>query len=97
MRYEVVFSSNAVEDLTNLSAHHRSIVRDAIELHLRYEPDKLSRSRIKHLHGVRRPQYRLGVEKFRVYYDISAHEVEILAIVYKSDAADWLKKIGEKE
>src|SRR3974390_2496408 len=36
-----------------------STLRAAFETHLRHEPEKTSRSRIKRLRGVRRPQYRL--------------------------------------
>jgi mRNA-degrading endonuclease RelE of RelBE toxin-antitoxin system len=96
MRYEIVLSSQAVEDLMRLSAYHRSMVRDAIEIHLRYEPDRMGRSCIKRLRGIRRPQFCLRVDEFRIYYDISECEVEILAVVSKSEATDWLKIIGEK-
>jgi hypothetical protein len=33
----------------------------------------------------------------RVFYDIVAETVEVLAIVQKSDAADWLAEMGEAE
>ena len=61
----------------------RSIVRDALETHLRYEPTKTSRSRIKRLRGLSRPQYRLRIGEIRVFYDVSAESIEILAIVPK--------------
>jgi mRNA interferase RelE/StbE len=70
-------------------------VRDAIEQHLRYEPQKTSKSRIKRLRGLSRPQYRLRVGEIRVFYDVFKQAVEILAIVPKSNAAAWLKEMGE--
>ena len=73
----------------------RRKVRDAIETHLRYEPAKVSRSRIKRLRGMRRPQYRLRVDEIRVFYDIAGNLVEILAIVPKPEAARWLANVGE--
>lgn len=73
------------------------MVRDAIERHLRVEPTKQSKSRIKRLRGVRRPQYRLRVEELRVFFDVVGERVEILAIVSKLDASGWLDLIGEKE
>jgi len=68
-------------------------VRDAIERHLRLEPTKVSRSRIKRLRGLERPQYRLRVDEVRVFYDVKKGAVEVLAIVSKAQADAWL---GEK-
>ena len=73
------------------------MVRVAIEVHLRFEPAKTSRSRIKRLRGVRRPQYRLRVDDVRVFYDVAGASVEVLAIVSKQQAAEWLEREGEDE
>jgi mRNA interferase RelE/StbE len=91
MAYEIVLAPEAVEDLRAL----RASLRAALEIHLRHEPAKTSRSRIKRLRGVRRPQYRLRVGETRVFYDISGSTVEILAIVTKSEAEAWLKQFGD--
>ena len=61
MRHEIILAQEAVEDLKQLSARDRAIVIDALEIHLRFEPEKLSKSRIKRLKGIRKPQYRLRV------------------------------------
>ncbi|MGQ0810769.1 MAG: type II toxin-antitoxin system RelE family toxin [Nitrospiraceae bacterium] len=74
----------------------RAAVRDALETHLRFEPTKGSKSRIKRLRGIKRPQYRLRVDEVRVYYDVVEHAVEILAIVPKSEAQAWLAEKGER-
>jgi mRNA interferase RelE/StbE len=97
MRYEILFAPEAVQDLRRLSARDRSPVRDAIEEHLRHEPDRTGRSAIKRLRGVSRPQYRLRVGEIRVFYDIIGQEVEVLGIVRKSQASIWLEEIGEAE
>jgi mRNA-degrading endonuclease RelE of RelBE toxin-antitoxin system len=97
MKYEILFAPQAVQDLKRLPARNRAIIRDAIEQHLRFEPDKVSQSRIKRLQGIRRPQYRLRVGDIRIFYDIVEEDVEILAIVQKAEAADWLVKMGEME
>ena len=97
MRYEIIFAPEAVNDFKRLSARERSTVRDRIEKHLRYAPEKTSKSRIKHLRGISRPQYRLRIDEIRVFYDVVEQTVEILAIIPKSKAAAWLKKMGEKE
>jgi hypothetical protein len=49
MAFEIVLTAEAVEDLRALRASWRSTVRSAIEIHLRHEPMKTSRSRIKRL------------------------------------------------
>jgi mRNA-degrading endonuclease RelE of RelBE toxin-antitoxin system len=54
MKYEIIFAPEAIRDLKRLSARNRAIVGDAIEKHLRVEPDKVSKSRIKRLRGIRR-------------------------------------------
>jgi mRNA-degrading endonuclease RelE of RelBE toxin-antitoxin system len=97
MRFEIVLAPEAIEDFRGLKANVRSAVRDALETHLRYEPMKTSRSRIKGLRGLTRPQYRLRVDEIRVFYDISAETVEVLAIVPRSEAAIWLEKFGSRE
>jgi mRNA interferase RelE/StbE len=68
-----------------------------IEKHLRYEPQQISKSRIKKLRGISRPQYRLRVGEIRVFYDVVEQTVEVLAIITKSKATEWLEEIGEKK
>ena len=94
MRFEIIFAPSAVGELRSLPSHQRSEVRDAIETHLRFEPEKLSRSRIKRLRGLERPQFRLRVGEIRVFYDVTESAVEILAIVPKAQADGWLKAKG---
>jgi len=94
MRYEIVLATQAVEDFRQLSARDRSTIRDALERHLRIEPGKETRSSIRRLRGIVRPQYRLRVGDFRIFYDVLEDAVEVLAIVAKAQADDWLKEIG---
>jgi mRNA-degrading endonuclease RelE of RelBE toxin-antitoxin system len=97
MRYEIVFGPEAAETFKALAARLRAEVRDSIELHLRHEPTKTSKSRVKRLKGLTRPQYRLRIGEVRVYYDVSDGAVEILGIVQKSKSDQWLKKAGEPQ
>src|SRR5437588_12137172 len=97
MRYEIILADEAVEDLKLLKASIRTELRQALETHLRYEPRKVSRSRIKRLRGLRHPQYRLPLGAIRVLYDVSASTVEILAIVAKAGAESWLAAFGTTE
>jgi mRNA-degrading endonuclease RelE of RelBE toxin-antitoxin system len=79
MRLEILLAPEVVEDLRRLKKE-RSAVKEALETHLRHEPTKTSRSRIKRLRGMARPQYRLRVEEVRVFCDVSGSDVQVLAI-----------------
>ena len=96
MRFEILLAPEAIEDLRRLEPDVRSGVRAAMEHHLRHEPAKVSRSRIKRLRGLSRPQFRLRVGDVRVFYDVIGGEVHVLAVVAKSTAAKWLAEIGEE-
>jgi mRNA interferase RelE/StbE len=97
MRFEILLAPEAVEDLRSLKASLKAAVRDALEEHLRREPEKVSRSRIKRLRGLSRPQYRLRVGEVRVFYDVAGDTVGVLAIVAKSEAESWLARFGSPE
>jgi mRNA interferase RelE/StbE len=97
MPFNVILAPEAVEDLNRLKAHVRATVRAALETHLRHAADKPSRSRIKRLRGLRRPQYRLRVGDARVFYDVSGTTVEVLAIVAKLETESWLAQFGNPE
>ncbi len=94
MRYEVVLAPAAAKAYGVLPASRRAEVRDALERHLRHEPTRVSKSRIKRLQGLSQPQYRLRVGEVRVFYDVTAETVEVLAVVTKSEAARWLAEHG---
>ncbi len=97
MRHEILLSPQALDDLKRLPAHVRASVKAGIEEFLRFEPEKVSKSRIKRLRGTSHPEYRLRVGDVRVFYDVAVSRVEILAVVFKADANAWLKKEGELE
>ena len=94
MRFEIVLAPGAVEALRALPARWRAEIRDAIETHLRHEPQKVSKSRIKRLRGLSQPQFRLRVGEIRVFYDVTNETVEILAIITKAQAQEWLDEEG---
>src|SRR6266568_6307217 len=94
MRYGVVLSPVAARSYRSLPAYRRAEVRDAFERYLRYEPTRVSKSRIKRLRGLSQPQYRLRVGEVRVFYDVTSEAVQLLAIVTKAEAAGWLAEHG---
>jgi len=97
MRYDIILAPEAVDDLKVFDAHTRSQVLDAMESHLRHQPEKISKSRIKRLRGLSRPQYRLRVgDEVRVFYDVTEAAVEVLAILLKSETDRWLERHGEQ-
>jgi mRNA interferase RelE/StbE len=95
MAFEIILAPEAVGDLRRLVARDRAKVTDAMAKHLRHGPTRVSRSRIKRLRGLSRPQYRLRVDELRVFYDVVGTEVHVLAIVAKSDAEAWLAETGQ--
>lgn len=86
MKYKIVLTAEAREDLRRLAAHLRAKVVDGIEEYLSSRPDVVSKSRIKKLRGYNSPAYRLRIDDIRVFYDVfyrmNANEglVEVLAI-----------------
>jgi mRNA-degrading endonuclease RelE of RelBE toxin-antitoxin system len=102
VRYEIIFSPEAEEDIIALRASDRAKALDAIETFLRYEPEKTSKSRIKRLREMQRPQYRLRIDDLRAFYDVSYTDdgdgtVEVLRIREKSEAMRWLAEFGRRE
>lgn len=97
MKYEIVVAPEAAQAFRRSKAHVRAEVKDALERHLRHEPAKVSKSRIKRLRGLSHPQYRLRVGEVRVFYDITGNVVEILAIVPQSEAVFWLEAEGSEQ
>jgi mRNA-degrading endonuclease RelE of RelBE toxin-antitoxin system len=97
MPFEIILAPEAAETIKSLRANVRAEVKDGIELHLRHEPTKTSRSRIKRLHALDHPQYRLRLGQVRVFYDVHDDVVEVLAVVPKSEADLWLKQFENPE
>jgi mRNA-degrading endonuclease RelE of RelBE toxin-antitoxin system len=96
MRYEIVLTDTAKRHYRALDARWQAVVKKGMETHLRHEPMKISKSRIKRLREMEHPEYRLRLDKYRVFYDVAGQSVVVLAIVPKADIADWLNEYGEK-
>jgi mRNA interferase RelE/StbE len=94
MPYEIELTEDSKRDIQALRSFERRKILDAIEGHLRHEPTKESQSRIKRLRELARPQYRLRVDDIRIFYDIVDEVVEIIAVIAKPQAAEWLAREG---
>src|SRR3954451_18475625 len=95
MSFAIILAPGVIDDLKRLKARLRTEVRTALETHLRHEPQKVSRSRIKRLRVLRKPQYRLRIGEVRVLYDVTEMTVEVLAIVTKQEAESWLAQFAK--
>jgi mRNA-degrading endonuclease RelE of RelBE toxin-antitoxin system len=86
----------ALEDLNGLRPTCAQPCATALR-HIFGTSQRASRSRIKRLKKMSQPQYRLRLGDIRVFYDVTEEQVEILAIVLKSEATEWLAKHGKSE
>ena len=85
-----------MEAFKRLHARWRSALKQAMRTHLEIAPKQESKSRIKRLRGLRQPQYRLRVDRLRVFYDVNdlAGRVEVLGFAMKPQAEKWLQEHG---
>lgn len=92
MLYEIEFVREAKSDLKRLRKIDKVKILDRIETHLRYEPMRKSKSRIKQLRGDLFPLLRLRVDDFRVYYEVDdvAKRLVIYGVIHKKDFETWL-------
>ena len=94
MKHEIVLTDTAKEHYHGLDARARSLIKKGLRDHLTHESMKLSRSRIKRLREMEHPEYRLRLDPYRVFYDVSDQVVVVLAIVPKDRTAEWLEQYG---
>jgi mRNA interferase RelE/StbE len=91
--FRIVVRPRAATQIRRLRRVDAVALLDAFESHLRHEPDRVSRSRIKRLRGRLTATYRLRVGNYRVFYDIGDAEVVIIAVLHKRQTAEFY---GEK-
>ena len=83
MALVIEFSEDAEAHLAEFSARERKIVLDAIEANLAWEPSVASKNR-KLLRTNPLASWELRVGLFRVFYNVSATTVVIVAVGRKS-------------
>ncbi len=94
-----MIAKSAQEAFRKFDARWRSALKEAMRTHLEDAPRQESKSRIKRLRGLRQPQYRLRVDRLRVFYDVNDEQgrVEVLGFVMKPEAEHWLQEHGVPE
>ena len=99
MKYQIIIAESAGEAFKKLDARWRSSLKSALRTHLQNAPKRESKSRIKRLQGLRQPQYRLRVDRVRVFYDVNDEKgrVEVVGFVMKPESAQWLRDHGVPE
>jgi mRNA-degrading endonuclease RelE of RelBE toxin-antitoxin system len=80
MAFEILLTADAERDLDALRAYDHAIIVEAMETHLKDEPTKVSRARIKKPDQPAISQYRLRVGDYRVYYDVEESDKHVIVI-----------------
>lgn len=70
--FDIVVASGALRQLRRLRRIDGVRILDAIESHLRHEPERPTRTAVKRLRGRQDATYRRCVGVFRVFYDFEA-------------------------
>jgi mRNA-degrading endonuclease RelE of RelBE toxin-antitoxin system len=68
-----------------MNSFHAAQVLEAVETHLRLEPERTSKTTIKRLRGRQRATFRLRVGEYRVFYDVLEDVVSVVAILHKDE------------
>lgn len=87
--YSIHLKPSAIDDLDSLRKFDVTKILDGIEEHLKWEPLKESRSRIKKLKGKQPVEFRLRIDDWRVFYNVTENEVWILRILRKQDTISF--------
>jgi len=93
--YEIALKHSAIADLDALRKFDAAQIADAMEKHLRHDPTKESKSRIKRLRGLSSPDYRLRVGDYRVFYavDKDGRRVDVLRVMHKDQTASYYEEL----
>ena len=87
VKREVLLSSHAQQEFTNLDTRNRDRIRNALE---RFASS--GRGDLKKLRGVHGGPdlYRLRVGDYRVVFDLSPTELKVTRIIHRGAGYDWL-------
>jgi mRNA interferase RelE/StbE len=93
--YEIALKHSAITDLDALRKYDATEIADAVEKHLRHNPTKERKSRIKRLRGLSSPDYRVRVGDYRVFYavDKGGRRVDVLRVMHKDQTASYYEEL----
>jgi mRNA interferase RelE/StbE len=95
-KYEVVFTSDAVEDLDKIKKFYASQITKRIDAVLLQRAEDITRSSVKKLRGFE-SLYRLRVGDYRIFYQVQSNEVTILRILSKDKEAEFYEEAKRYE
>jgi mRNA-degrading endonuclease RelE of RelBE toxin-antitoxin system len=87
--FDIVLKPEAEKDLRRLKRYHARQIMDAMDRHLRHEPDRTSSTTIKRLRGKQSTAYRLRVGEYRIFYDVHESSVQVARILHKEETAEF--------
>jgi mRNA-degrading endonuclease RelE of RelBE toxin-antitoxin system len=95
MAFAIEFSEDAERHVKRLSSHDRTIVLDAIELHLTHEPMVATRHR-KLLRPNPLADWELRVGDFRVFYNVEVDRGIVLVLAVGTKVHNTLSIEGKE-
>ena len=93
--FKIIFTPEAIRQLKKLKRYHAATILDAIEKHLAEEPERTGKTSIKRLRGQQEAIFRLRMQDYRIFYDVSEDEVEITQILHKSETTAFYREETE--
>ena len=93
--FKIIFTPEAIRQLKKLKRYHAATILDAIEKHLSEEPERTGKTSIKRLRGQQEATFRLRVQDYRIFYDVSEDKVEITQILHKSETTAFYREETE--
>jgi mRNA interferase RelE/StbE len=98
MPYHIIVAPRALNDLKQLRPFDERRITAAIANYLSQQPTQTSRSRIKQMQQPFWSQYRMRVDRFRVYYDVDdrAQSVSVLRVLEKGQGTTATRASDEK-
>ncbi len=93
--FELELKDEALSALRKIKPFHAQQILDAVQSHLRLEPERTSRTSIKRLRGKQRVAYRLRAGDYRVFYDVVENVVSVILILHKDETSKFYEQ-GEK-
>ena len=93
--FRIVFKPLAIKQLKKIKRYHAVSIVDAIENQLSEEPEKVHGSVIKRLRGKQRSTFRLRVQDYRIFYDVTDDTVEVIQILHKEETRAFYQEENE--